>query len=273
MSDKKPVTSTDVARLAGVSRATVSRALNGEATVRQKTRLKILNAANELGYRINMLGRSLNRQRTDLVGLVVRQLTDPFHAKLVAELVDGICKKGLLPTVNEVGSDLEIPGLIEKFAQFRVSGVIITSGSPPAKLAEECQRLDIPVVLINRRPKRSPLHTVCSDNALGGALAADRLVLAGCRRIAFLGASSPTYSTRAREASFTNTLAPHIRSRAITLSRLSSPSSDYSGGAQTGRITDPDCFDAVFCATDRLAMALWTPSGSRPERLREKTIL
>ena len=254
MTLKKPVTSKDVARLAGVSRATVSRALNGEDSVTKKTRHKILNVADELGYRINMLGRSLNRQRTDLVGLVVRHLTDPFHAKLMAELLDSIRKTGLLPTVNEVASDREIPGLIRTFAQFRVSGVIVTSGSPPAKIAEECRKLDIPVVLINRQPNLAQLNTVCSDNGQGGALAASRLMKAGCRNIAFLGASSPTYSTLAREAAFSQTLAPHLRTATLTLSRLSATSSDYAGGFDAGKTADPASVDGIFSATDRLAM-------------------
>src|ERR1700754_5243522 len=100
----RKVTSFDVARVAGVSRAAVSRAFTPDASVSPKTREKVHKAAKELGYRVNYLARSLINQRSDLVGVVAAGLDNPFRTLQIELLSKALLKRNfrpvLLPTSN-----------------------------------------------------------------------------------------------------------------------------------------------------------------------------
>ncbi|MCG8435000.1 MAG: LacI family DNA-binding transcriptional regulator [Gammaproteobacteria bacterium] len=250
-----PVTSKDVAERAKVSRAAVSRTFSGNGSISEQTRNKVLKAAKELGYRVNMLGRSMNRQRADLVGLVVWRPQDPFRMVLLESLLQAIAGQGLEAIVTEVGSEADSGHAVERFVQYRVAGVIIISGSPPASVARECAELDIPVVMINREGKRRHADVVRSDNASSAQLVAERFLGAGCRRLGFLNVEGGTYSGADRGACFEEALTPHLASGAVSFHRLKAPSADYDGGyAATCALRDlPVTLDGVFCANDLLA--------------------
>ena len=191
MNPRKPsVTAQDVARRAGVSRAVVSRALSNNGSISPDARARVLRAAEELGYQVNFLAQGLNRQRSHLIGVIVSRISDPFRSTLLDALLNEIQRQGFQALVSEIHSEQDLAQTLRRFAQFRVSGVIVTSGQPPEALVNECVQQHIPVVGINRQPTIPGVDYVCSDNAAGAELAADQLLRSGCQRFGWLNRGS-----------------------------------------------------------------------------------
>ena len=254
-SRNRTVTAQDVAERAGVSRAAVSRTFSNNGSVSETTRLKVLKAADELGYQVNILAQSLNRQRSTLIGVVVTRMSDPFRGALLEKLLHEIQQAGFQALVTEVNTADELEPTLRRFTQFRVSGVIVTSGQPPSALVAECVRLQIPVVAINRESALANVDIVKSDNRAGAAMAAQQLLAAGCRRLGWVNVDNSTWSGIARAEGFQQALAESIEAGSASLSTLIASDVGYEGGrhAATELLRSGERIDGVFCANALLA--------------------
>jgi DNA-binding LacI/PurR family transcriptional regulator len=251
------ITAQDVAARAGVSRAAVSRTLSNQGSVSEKTREKVLKAAKELGYQVNYLAQGLNRKRSMLIGVVVTRISDPFRSSLLESLLIAIQDRGFQALVTEVKAETELESTIRRFTQYRVSGVLITSGQPPSKLAEECVHYNIPVVVINRTTSIPNVDIVCSDNRQGAELVAHHLLSAGCRKLGWLNAGHSTWSGLDRGISFQQVLENLQPSPHLTI--LKAPSAGYEGGRQAAFTHHfrHDPVDGIYCANSQLACGFW----------------
>ncbi|WP_142502958.1 LacI family DNA-binding transcriptional regulator [Klebsiella sp. 2680] len=249
---KQSVTAQDVARRAGVSRAVVSRALSNNGSISPDTRERVLRAAEELGYQVNFLAQGLNRRRSHLIGVIVSRISDPFRSSLLDKLLNEIQLRGFQALVSEIRSEQELVRTLRQFAQFRVSGVIVTSGQPPESLVNECVQQQIPVVGINRQPDIPCVDYVCSDNVAGATLAAEQLVGAGCRRFGWLNHPDSTWAGRMRGEAFSQALRILGVDTHRDLHALFAPAEGYDGGFQAAISTD-DRLQGIFCANDQLA--------------------
>ncbi|CAG8998329.1 MAG: putative HTH-type transcriptional repressor ExuR [Candidatus Celerinatantimonas neptuna] len=244
--NQKSITAQDVANLAGVSRAVVSRTFSNNGSVAPATRQKVLTAAQQLGYQVNILAQSLNRQRSTLIGLVTSGLTDPYRSQLLEDLVRHIQQQNFQALVCDILTSADLPQTLLKLTQFRVSGVIVTSGHPSAELVRECVRLSIPVVVINRMTDIPVVDVITSDNQAGAQLAVQTLKQSGCQQLAFLGIDKDTYSGQARLKAW----------QQLTDGRLfPAPHAGYQGGVLAARqiLTNRLPFDGLWCANDLLA--------------------
>ena len=203
---KQAVTAEDVARRAGVSRAVVSRALSSNGSISPATREKVLQAARELGYQVNFLAQGLNRQRSQLIGVIVARIGDPFRSSLLEGLLHEIQRRGYQALVSEITGEEDLVNTLRRFTQFRVSGVIVTSGRPPEAIVNECVSQQIPVVGINRPPDMPWVDFICSDNQRGAQLAAEQLWRSGCRRFGWLNHQASTWAGRMRGEAFVQAL-------------------------------------------------------------------
>jgi DNA-binding LacI/PurR family transcriptional regulator len=97
--------------------------------------------------------------------VIVSRISDPFRSALLDALLNEIQRQGFQALVSEIHSEQDLAHTLRRFAQFRVSGVIVTSGQPPEALVNECVQQHIPVVGINRQPTIPGVDYVCSDNA------------------------------------------------------------------------------------------------------------
>jgi DNA-binding LacI/PurR family transcriptional regulator len=252
------VTAADVARLAGVSRSAVSRTFTEGASVAPDTRAKVLKAAEELGYQVNMLARSMIQRQTNLVGVVVAGFDNPFLMSLLGPLTHYLALHGLAPLLMDASEPAALAKTLRHLLQYRIAGTILTSGSPPTELAQEYLRLRIPVTMINREPDLEGVDVVNSDSRSGGVLAAGVLRRSGASNLMFLNAPINTYSARERGAGFARALAADIKKGMVSLRRSVAPGVGYAGGFDAARtfLAEGSRPDGIFCVNDALACGL-----------------
>lgn len=246
----------DVARLAGVSRATASRAVRGGANVSPTARESVARASAELGYAPNHAARSLVTRRTDTIALVVPEpdetiFTDPFFGSVIAgtsaALRDVPVQMVLL--LRQPGEGLE---RILRYLRSRLSdGVLLTSHHQGDRIAEELARLATPAVLIGRPIARSRLPFVDTDNRAGGRLATEHLIAAGCRRIAYVDGSADMPASVDRRAGFHAAMeAAELAPEAVLTGDFTERSGREAVHALGAGLDD---LDGVFLASDLMA--------------------
>lgn len=253
------VTSADVAREAGVSRSTVSRCMADDSRISEATRKRVQEVAARLGYHVNKIASSMNRRKSDLIGLVTSGLSDPFRIEFLDCLIREIQQSGYRPLVIDVSDPAKLEHSMLNLLQYQVAGVVVTSGSPPPDVGRHYLKRNVPVVLVNRAGRLDGADVINCDNVHGGQLAADLLIKAGCRRLAFLNVRGGTYSGNVRGESFVTRLAPHLANGQISFTTLDCESADYDGGFGAGvkYLSDrKNAPDAVFCAKDHIALGL-----------------
>ncbi|WP_114089080.1 LacI family DNA-binding transcriptional regulator [Thalassospira profundimaris] len=256
--DHRGVTSADVAREAGVARSTVSRCLSGDGRISEETRQRVLETAERLGYQINQIARSMNRRKSDLVGLVTSGLQDPFRVQFLHHLISAIQKIGYRPLVIDVSEPEHMSRSMLHLLQYQVAGVVVTSGSPSPEIGQHFIRRNVPVVLVNRAGLLEGADVVNCDNEAGGRLAAEALLAAGKHHLGFLNMSGGTYSGNARGEAFVAAIAPRLASGEVRFTPLGCRSADYDGGFQAGLeiLGRPDAPDGIFCGKDHIALGL-----------------
>ncbi|MEO1678321.1 MAG: LacI family DNA-binding transcriptional regulator [Pseudomonadota bacterium] len=202
MADKR-VTSLDVAAAAGVSQSAVSRVFTPGASVSPKMAERVRKAAAELGYRPNVLARSLITGRSRIIGLVVAYLHNQFYPEALERLSNALQAQGyhILVFVAR-GRGPEVEKVVEELLDYQVDGIVAASVGLSDELFTRCEAAGIPVVLFNRGHQDRGLSQVTSDNLAGGRLAAEFLIAGGHRRIAHISGWQGATTGRDREAGF-----------------------------------------------------------------------
>ena len=181
----------DLARLAGVSVSTVSRALSDHPLIKPETRLRIHELARSLNYQVNSGAANLRKQDNNTVGVIflgdsLQQISDPFILSLFGHIADELHAKGMQLLLLRV--DPKHPqSLAHAYERGLVSGLLIVG---QAFLHEELNRLhtrNIPMVVWGAITPGNLYCTVGSDNERGGYLATQHLLQEGCRNIVFVG--------------------------------------------------------------------------------------
>lgn len=248
-----PPTAHDVARLAGVSQSAVSRSFTPGASVAEKTREKVLAAAKELGYRPNLIARSLITQQSNLIGVAIPDLGNPFYAALLEALAGALAAQGYRAMLFPAPMSAFVDPVIEEMLSFRLGGLILVSSSLSSDIAEECRKIGLPVVQLNRVSGRGTVSSVVSDNRGGAAAVADFLVAGGHARIAFMAGLEASSTNHDREEGFTAALARH--GRGLSHRVVANYSAEQARVAARALLSAPDRPDALFCANDHMAIA------------------
>jgi DNA-binding LacI/PurR family transcriptional regulator len=255
---RKPIKSgnsqIDVARLAGVSQAAVSRAFTPGASVSDETRAKVMAAVDELGYRPNVIARSLVQSSTNIIGLVARRFTAPFYAHIVEKFTRALQERGYWVLFLNIDQGDELDYALPAALQYQVDGLIITSATLSSHQAEECARAGTPVVLFNRYVADGHTHLVSCDHCKGGRMVADALLDTGHKRLAYIAGEEESSTNRDREVGFLD----RLKERGYELSLRESAGDynyekGYSAAERLFNTASPP--DAVFCADDTIAMA------------------
>ena len=196
----KEVTINDIAREAGVSKATVSRVLNNPEKVAKKTREKVLKVIQEKDYRPNPMARSLTTRKTGVIGVVVSDITNPFYAVMVRS-IEEVCRSYQYHIFlcntdgREEEEELYVKSLIEK----KVDGIILGATRMNDQEIQNLAKAQTPMVFVSRLPEnREQYDYVIVDSVLGGYLATKYLLSLGHTKIAYLGGHWPTSSNLER---------------------------------------------------------------------------
>lgn len=250
---RKKVTSIEVANRAGVSQSTVSRVFSGgSSNVSNQARQQVLKAAQELGYQPNAIARMMSTRQTHIIGIVMATITSPFYPyvleKFLCEL-QAIDRQVLLFTASDNQS---IDDLLPLALQYQVDALIITSATLSSEAAAASLRTGTPVILFNRTVSDPNVSAVCADNLAGGRLAADVLLDAGHRRLAYVAGLENTSTTQDRERGFT----VRLRERGYTHIQRAQGAYTYESGyaAATDLLERAEPPDAIFCANDIMAL-------------------
>lgn len=189
MNVKKDITIYDIARKMDISTATVSRALNNNASISEKTRKKIKETAKELGYRHNNFAKNLRNQKSHTIGVLIHELVSTFTTSVLG---------GIEKVTTEAGYDIIIAHSSEQMAKEiknannlfhkRVDGVIASLAFDTDDLShfEPFNEKNIPVIFFDRVEENIESTKVIIDNYKGGYLATKHLIDQGCKHIAIV---------------------------------------------------------------------------------------
>ncbi|MEC5180581.1 LacI family DNA-binding transcriptional regulator [Arthrobacter sp. CG_A4] len=244
-------TSRDVARLAGVSQPTVSRALRGDPRVTAETRRRIAEAAQALSYVPSQMGRSLSTQATHRVAMVA-DLSNPLYPLIVPPIHDALAARGyrmVLLAEREDDSAGYSP-LLDR----SVDGVLLTTTRRESTLPFELNQRGIPTVMLNRIGGMVDTDSVVADNLGAGRVAARMLVLAGHREIGLIAGPGEASTSTDRETGIREALADAgiaLRSSHVVRGWFGHDSGD-AGMRRLMALEDPP--KAVVCVSDSVAI-------------------
>ena len=248
------LTSHEVARLAGVSQATVSRVLRDDPGVREDTRERVLRVLAETKYEPNAAARAIKGGRTGSIGVVVARLSYQLYPAMLEAAGAQLARQGRRMIVwdSEHGGDQPAARALR---QGIVDGVMLMAATAESAFLRGIRSSEAPVVLVNRNVDDYPADQVSSDNTAGGERAAEYMVRSGRKRIALIGGITRASTIRDREAGFRAALErsgvdlpPHYCQRSGTYTHAS-------GREAPIRLLELRARpDAIFCVNDVLAL-------------------
>lgn len=255
---RKTVSIRDVADAAGVSVATVSRALSADSAIQIKpeTRAHVLEASAELGYRPNDLARALLQQRTSVLGLIVPDILNPYYPGMVRGVEDVASAAGYRMVLCNTDRDPErINGYLETLVKSRVDGVLIAGGA--ADRAIDVALLDqyhASVVVVGRHDLACP--SVQIDNVASAEAITTHLLGLGHRRISLVGGPESSRTMRDRAQGYRRALTARkvpVRQELVRGGDLDEESG-YDNARVLAQLAEPPT--AIVAVNDRVAVGV-----------------
>ncbi|WP_027623618.1 LacI family DNA-binding transcriptional regulator [Clostridium lundense] len=247
----------DVAREAGVSIATVSRVLNDVDVVNEETKKKVLAAIKKLGYRPNIVARSLKTQKTKTVGIIIPDISNQFYPEIVrgAEDVANIYDYNIILCNTDLDAEKETDYL-KVLKEKMVDGVLYMSTSLGEDTIGLINELELPTVLVETIDKDRSFPSVTIDNEQAAYDAVKYLVEKGNKKIAYIGPNDDVMNaTSLRYKGYKKALTEnniHLDSNLVCFSGIKARDG-YEG---IRKILSNTPIDSVFCASDEIAMGV-----------------
>jgi DNA-binding LacI/PurR family transcriptional regulator len=244
-------TSYDVARRAGVSQSAVSRCFKKGASVAPRTREKILTAARELNYYPNAIAQGLITRRSNLVAVIISNLTNLYYPEVLAELTQRLSAQGIRVLLFSLATESDVDDVLDQVWRYRVDGAIVAARLNPEQLGAFADRR-VPVVLYNRVGGRVPVASVCCDSVSGEQALVDALVAGGHQHFGIIAGPADSYVGEERVEAAQGRLRQLGRDCPVVRGDF-----DYASGGtgltelmalRDGRL------DALICANDLMAI-------------------
>ena len=263
------VTIIDIARVAGVSKSTVSLVLMGATKVKPETAEAVRAAMRDLGYVYNRSAANLRNPQTRIVGMVINDLSNPFFAELAIGIERVLRTSGYIPFLaNTAESLLRQAEVVRSMREHGASGVILCpTVDSTGREVHQLAQLGIPIVLAIRRVAGARVSLVVSDNRAGAAAATRHLLGLGHRRIGFVGGMVPMAVREDRAAGYADALAGAGIEVDPSIVLESAPTKDGGFLAMSALLSLPRPPTAVMCYNDVVAigaMQAITRQGLRP---------
>lgn len=255
-----PAKMSDIARLAGLSVSTVSRALAGSPLVTAHKREEIHRLARERGYVVNSTARNLRLQRTQTLGVVIplahetrQPLSDPFLMEILGHLADAITERGYGMFLQKIVPPMD-DWLINLIGSQRADGIIVIGQSTEHAVLEAAALVYRPLVVWGGHLPTQSYCTVGTDNVGGAMAVVEYLIRLGRKRIVFVGdPAMPEIGLRYEGYRLAHERAPHLHPLAHLVPTHLTADTAYE--AIRAFISSGTKFDAVFGATDVIAMS------------------
>ena len=244
--------STDVARLAGVSQSAVSRAFSEGKSVSEETSRKVREAAEKLGYSPNFIPRILLKHRSRLVAIVISGTRNPFYALAMEEFTRALQKTGNQVLLVHVDSGHSLDGVMPKLASYRVDAFVSALPVVSEEAALAFARVKIPAISFNTPISNLWVASVCADSAAGASAMADLFVARGARSFGFIAGSTGSHASKERLRGYRD----RLRECGHSQIEIAVGEFHYGGGFNAvvefhSRGTMPE---AIFCANDLMAI-------------------
>jgi DNA-binding LacI/PurR family transcriptional regulator len=256
------VTSTDIARILGVSQSTVSRAFNPKASISDKKRQMVLEGAKKLGYTPNAMARSLISRRSGLIAIVTDSETNPIYDEITRTLTCTIQEKGG-QAVLCLADKQSMERAVSKAIEYQVDGLIIATSHLNGVLLDRCRDHGIQLTFINQYLNDVEASCFCSDNRQLGKEVADYLIAENYQQIAYLAGDKGSMVNEDRWDGFRDQLLEHGSNPPLYIPGSFSFQSGLDAADTLAKQTK--AVDAVFCANDIIAIGLLEGLRGQPD--------
>ncbi len=244
----------DIAKVAGVSVGTASKALNGQGQLRDETRARVRRVATDLGFRPNDLMQSVLRQKSFTVGLISTDSYGRFSIPLMEGIEDALgAARFSVFLCNSADDPARERQHIESLLSKRVDGIIVTSRRTDPRDAIILGAVGVPVLYAYTQVQNPDALCLLPDDAHGGQLATEHLIQTGRTRIVHITGPEKFLAVRERRSGFERTMLAHGL-KVPKYSVLHGPWSEAWGfEAVTGLLERKRQLDAIFCGSDQIA--------------------
>lgn len=249
----KRITSKEIAKLAGVSSSTISRAFSGDARISERTRKRIMSIADEHDYRPNAIARSLNSQQSRLVALVVNSIENPCEGQQLQYLVQRLQERELLPILLCCAGHDDRAHLMRMASAYQVDHAVIFSDMVSMADAIQIFRTARPIMMSFEPISDPNILQVLVDGSKAAGEVVAKAVSSGHRRFAYLTGRNSSWIDKQRKSWFADALAKH------GLSFIAESHGDYSyesGFKEAVVLLRRSPIDAVVCGNDVMAIGV-----------------
>ena len=248
---KDRITSKELAKLVGVSSATISRAFSGDARISAQTRARVLAMAQQYGYQPNAIARTLNNRQSDLVAVVVNAIINPCEAQQLEMLVHQLQARSLVPIILCCGNTTERLQLMRLASTYQVDHAIIFSDLVPLKEAMQIFRTARLIIVSDEPIDDARISCVRFDGAEGAAQIIEKILADGRKHFAYLCGRNSSWIDKQRRDWFGDALARH------GLAFEAEAHGDYSydsGFKEASLLLRRTKVDALVCGNDIMAI-------------------
>ena len=244
--------STEVARLAGVSQSAVSRAYSTGKSVSEETRRKVFEAAATLGYSPSFIPRILLKHRSNLVAMVIGGTGNPFYALAIETFTKALQAIGHQVLLVQADTDHSLDSVVPMLASYRVDAIVSALPVLSNEAALALGRIKIPTISFNTAITHPWISSICTDNVGGAAAVADLFAARGAKTFGFVAGSPDSYASAERLRGFKAGLRRHGFARI----EVTEGDFQYQGGhdAVLRLAANGPLPEAIFCANDLMAI-------------------
>jgi DNA-binding LacI/PurR family transcriptional regulator len=242
----------DVARVAGVSQAAVSRVLSGGPVSAAATK-KVMAACKKLSYVPDIGARALVTGSSNMIAVIVANIMNPFYPFFLERLTSRIQQEGREVLLLSASLERNIDDLLPVVLQYKVRGTIIMTANLSSKMAGKLREHRVQAVMVNRYSKLDATNSVACDNVSAGKVVAEAFINAGYTKLGYIGGAPSSSTNLDRKTGFLNELDASGIHPLFALDGEFNHEWGYTAGMMLRRISE---VEAVFCCDDVIAMGL-----------------
>lgn len=224
-----------------------------DANIAEKTRKKVLKVAQQLGYRPNMLARSLRINKSNIIALAISYLENPFYAQVVKELSERLRETDRHILLFTAPDDNQADPALARVLNYQVDALIMSGTKASKELAASFRKSGVPIVQINRKSNYSGISTVQGEDHDAGKIIAKHLLAGGHKRFGFVSGIAGSSTSLSRLEGYRE----YLQSHGVEDVQVAYGNNTFEVAANAVRqlLSSDNPPDAIFCASDYMAFA------------------